>query len=358
MSDFDYGNARLRAMKSRLLARRELEAMVEGNSIPSLITALTRTAYRKPVEAALVRASGMDCIVEAVRIDLLSSLGTLGNFYQGGAREMAVIVLRAYDIHNLKAILRGLSKNVPPGEILTMLLPVGDLKYETLMELSRASGPRGVIDSLASMNLPIAQPFLRLRAEHPGAEVSDMELALDQWYFREATISLKNSFQTEGYLYAALKLDADLTNLLTVLRFAHAPVERKLVSYRLGAPDFNSLFVGPGRLPFALLGRAASQDTAAAAVEVLSGTPYEPALRAGLEAYTLSNRLSSFEKYLKKHRLDWMRGLIHRDPLGIGVLLGYLALKVNETSNIRWIAHGINLRLKPDAIRMELELIS
>jgi vacuolar-type H+-ATPase subunit C/Vma6 len=146
-------------------------------------------------------------------------------------------------------------------------------------------------------------------------------------------------------------------NLLTALHL-RMPGERKLVSYQSGAPDFNSLFVGPGRLPFALLGRAANQDTVVAAVEVLSGTPYEPPLRSGLEAYTLSNRLSSFEKHLKRHRLDWLRGLIPRDPLGIGVLLGYLALKVNETSNIRWIAHAVNLGLKPDTILMELELIA
>jgi V/A-type H+-transporting ATPase subunit C len=102
--DFDYGNARLRAMKSRLLTRRELEALVESSSISGLITALTRTAYRKPVELALVRASDMDCIVEAVRIDLVSTLGTLGNFYQGSAREMVILVLRAYDIHNLASM--------------------------------------------------------------------------------------------------------------------------------------------------------------------------------------------------------------------------------------------------------------
>ena len=65
--------------------------------------------------------------------------------------------------------------------------------------------------------------------------------------------------------------------------------------------------------------------------------------------------MSDFEKQLNRFRLRWMSRLISKDPLGIGVLLGFLALKINEISNIRWIAQGISLRLKVDAIRTELE---
>ncbi len=124
MSDFDYGNARLRAMKSRLLSQRDLDALVESNTLPGLISALTHTAYRRSVEAALARGSGMDCIAEALRLDMVSILGNVASFYSGMAREMVTIVLRSYDIHNLKTILRGLEKNVPSGEIMQALLPV------------------------------------------------------------------------------------------------------------------------------------------------------------------------------------------------------------------------------------------
>jgi vacuolar-type H+-ATPase subunit C/Vma6 len=43
--------------------------------------------------------------------------------------------------------------------------------------------------------------------------------------------------------------------------------------------------------------------------------------------------------------------------LGIGVLLGFLALKTNEIGNIRWVAQGINMGLKAEAIRAELEFV-
>mgnify|MGYP001559071884 CR=1 FL=1 len=79
MSDFDYGNARLRAMKSRLLSRRTLESLAEAASVQGLITALTNTAYREAVEAALARSTvelaGMDCLAEALRNDLGATVG-------------------------------------------------------------------------------------------------------------------------------------------------------------------------------------------------------------------------------------------------------------------------------------------
>lgn len=358
MSDFDYGNARLHALKSRLLSQHELETLADIASLPGLIAALAQTGYRKPVEAALTRASGLDCINEALRLDLINSLGNIRSFYRDQATDLVSIVLRTYDIHNLKTILRGLTKNVPPGDILPVLLPVGDLNYFTLTDLTRTSGPRGAIDILASMNFLIAQPLLRLRAERPGADVFDMELALDQWYFREAYGYLKDTAQTDETLSATLRLDADIINLLTVLRFAHAPTERNLPGSRSGLLETHHLFVGPGRLSFAMLSRAASEVTVKAAVETLAGTPYEIPLSKGLQAYAQSNRVSSFEKHLRKFRLDWARRLIARDPLGIGVMIGFLALKINEVSNIRWIANGINLGLKPNAIRLELELVT
>lgn len=355
MSDFDYGNARIRAMKSRLLTRRELEALVESRTLAAFINGLAQTAYRKAVEAALARASGMECIAEALRIDLVNTLGRVASFYPERAREMVNIALRGYDLHNLKAILRGLDKNVPPGEILSALLPVGELKYATLVELSRAPGARGVVDMLASMNLPYARPLLRLRAEHPGAGVTEMELALEKWHYQQAFNRLKETNQSETALFVALQLEADIANVLTALRFAHAPGERRVVGGRMGVLDFERLFVGPGRLSFATLARAASQEKVAAAVEVLAGSPYEQSLRAGLEVYARSNRLSAFEKQLRKYRLHWLAALIIKDPLGIGVVLGYMSLKSNEISNLRWIANGINLGLKTEAIRTELE---
>ena len=358
MGGYDYGNARLRAMKSRLLSRQELDALAEAGTLKGLITALTKTPYCKTVEAALARSSGMDGIATAFRDDLVTSLGKVHSFYKDDAREMVAIVLRTYDIHNLKAVLRGLSTNATPGEILAALLPVGELKSDVLAELARSLEPRTAIDLLASMNSPFAQPLLNLRGEHPGADTTQMELVLEQWGLREAKSFLESEYRSGGILYKALNIDADLANLLTVLRFAHSPAERKFVRAWLGEEDLQQLLLGPGSLPFDLLVRAGLQDTLDAAVEIFAGNPYEASLRAGLKAHAQSGRLSDLERQLRHFRLEWMAAQILADPLGIGMVLGYCALKVNEVSNLRWIVQGINLGSSAQAIRANLEFVS
>lgn len=358
MPEYDYGNARLHVMKSRLLSRRELEALADGGSLQGLIAALIKTVYQQAVELALTRAAGMECIDEALRNDFVNTVGKVGTFYRGSAGKLVEIILQNYEIQNLKAILRGLSKNVPAGDILAVMLPIGQLKLSTMRDLAQLNSPREAIDLMASMGLPFASPLLDVRAETPGAETFEMELALDRWHYRRARQTLQNESGTEDPLYAALALDADLANALTALRFADDPHERDLLRDRLGTDKVEHLFVGPGRIPFDLLTDACGQETVAAAVETLAKTHLGPSLRAGLDAYARSNRLSDIERQLRHFRLEWMARQIARDPLGIGVVLGYVAMKVNEIGNLRWITHGINLGLKPAVILADLEVVS
>lgn len=357
MREFDYGNARLRAMKSRLLSQHDLEILAELDSLMGLIAALTKTPYRKPVEAALSRYTGMNCIAFALGNDLINTLGKIRDFYQDEAYEMVILILRRYDLHNLKTILRGLGQHIAPAEILSTLLPVGELRQDLLAQLVRAPDPRAVIDMLASINSIFARPLLNLRARHPGADIPRMELALEQWNFSQARSLLKRKPYKSHILSSALDLDIDVTNLLTVLRFAHSPEEHKLLHEWLGEDNLYPLLLGPGLLPFDLLVKAGTLNTLEAAVATFAGTVYNEALTTGLAAYADSRRLSDLERQLRIYRLNWMSKKITSDPLGIGVVLGYSALKVNEIGNLRWIAQGINLGLGAQSIRARLEFI-
>jgi V/A-type H+-transporting ATPase subunit C len=354
MAGYDYGNARLRAMKSRLLSRKQLEKMTGAAHLQAMIAELSSTPYRKSIEAALARVGSMECVFAALHSDLETTLKQIRRFYSDQAGEMVSVVLRAYDIRNLKAILRGLSRHALPGEIQFTLLPAGELTDDILDELSSAADPRAAIDILATMAFPYAIPLLRLRGERPGAGTPEMELRLDQWHYREAFDYLHREQQCGSALFSALQLDADIANLLTVLRFAYEPEEQNLLRVWLGADDISHAFVGPGKLSFDLLASAGSQETVGAALETLTQGVYDTPLRAGFEEYSSIGRLSVFERQLNRFRLDRLSKLIGKDPLGIGVVLGYLALKTTEVSNIRWIAHGIYLGMSANNIRSEM----
>jgi vacuolar-type H+-ATPase subunit C/Vma6 len=342
-------------MKSRLLTRRELEALSECENFQSLIAALINTEYREELQSSLVRTSGMAAIIETLRQNLVHTLAKVCSFYDGNEQESVSIILRNFDVNNLKTILRSLSKGMPPEEIETLLFPVGMLTEGTIAELAHALEPRVAIDMVASMGLPIAQPLLKLRAEQPGADIIEMELALDRWYLERTRRDIEKLSGPTDFLHLFLDLEVDLTNLLTVLRFVHAPEERKNLRQQIDTDDIRDLFIGAGRLPFKLLYKALDQTTLESMVETLILTPYGQSLRAGLTDYLQSGRLSDFEKQLRRFRLRHIASLLPKDPLGIGVVLGYAVLKTNEVVNIRRIALGLRLRLSPEAIKADLE---
>jgi len=350
MPGYDYGNPRVRAMKSRLLTREELEALTKLKNPPSLIAALSKTPYQQAVETALTYTSGVVCVQEALRQDLLETLRKLRTFYSGSAQDNLKLWVMRYDLHNLKAILRGLSQNFLADEIFPALLPVGEIPESILKRLAKEESPREMINLLVSLGLPFAQPLLELQGKSPNAPVSEMELALEKWYFRLVQNALRKPPPDAAVLKASLELEADLVNLITALRYVNHPVERKNLPHPI-----RELFVPPGSLPLEALEELAQQDSYQDAVNLVQESTYGKALQAGLEVYQRSGLVSEFEVQLRHYRLSWLTKQIQRDQLGIGVPLGYLALKINEISNLLWISRGAALKLDPKLIEENLE---
>ena len=57
MSGFDYGNARLRAMWSRLFDRRSYQELISTGSLDGLLGGLAHTTYEQYVSASVARLS-------------------------------------------------------------------------------------------------------------------------------------------------------------------------------------------------------------------------------------------------------------------------------------------------------------
>lgn len=341
-------------MKSRLLTGNELEQMTAAADIQALIAALAHTPYGPAIEKALVRTGGIESVTLALRLDLEKTVSGVQSYFTGRAAETVAIVLGNYDVANLKAILRGLVHGYSTGEIIKALVPLGTMAYDFLVELSRAPDVRAAIDVLASARSPLAQPLLQLRARRPSLTIVEMELSLDRWHYDQALDRAQSENGANGTLVQALQLDVDLLNIITVLRLVHTPGERRRLQESLDADDVTRLFLPGGLLSPQTLQRAADQTTVSAAVDVLEATRYGPPLVGGLPQYERASRLSLFEEQLHIYYLRWRTRQIIRDPLGPGVLLGYLSLKQNEVRNLRWIADGIYLGMDPVAIQKEL----
>ncbi|MFZ0545978.1 MAG: V-type ATPase subunit [Candidatus Promineifilaceae bacterium] len=351
MSDFDYANARLRAMKSRLLSVETMMALSDQSDLPTLLNALTRTPYREAVELAMIRYEGVRVLTQTLQVDMNGRIKKIQNFFTDKSAESVQLVLLRYDVDNVKAILRGLSQQLAADDILAATISQGALDSAALNELAQATNTRTAIDLLATWRVPISTPLVALRIEQPGAALWQMEMALEQWYFQEVTASQSKAGTA---LKEYLNLYADSANIMTVLRLVGLEGRAAFFRERFGANDPLPLLLGPGRLPFGLLIEAVRAETVQEVVAVLAPTLYGPILEPALVDYRSTGRLSSFERALHKMRLRQAVSFFVRDPHGIGVFLGYLLLNSNEVANLLRIGQGIYLRRPKAEIQADL----
>ncbi|MGH2606878.1 MAG: V-type ATPase subunit, partial [Anaerolineales bacterium] len=245
MSEFDYVNARLRARKSTLLSTRWFEQAAGCREVDRLMNLLLETRYRTFLQSALLRARGLAAIHEAVRESVGQEARCIRGWFEpaGRAARLASVVLREFDRHNLKTILRGVANHVPAGEILPQTLPGGELSPEEISQLAAASDPAAAIDLVVTWRLDWARPLLEARARPgtPPADLDDLETALERWHVTAGLDVARAAGHAGAALVDALLRRADITNLLTALR------ARDEAEWRVHA-------IGPGRLAWDLFG--------------------------------------------------------------------------------------------------------
>lgn len=353
---YDYGNARLRAVKSRLLSQSEIKGFANSSDLQDLIKSLLGTSYRRSLESALSHGGGVKAVTKAAQVETSNLVDRIRKYYEGRAGECIRLILHRFDVDNVKTILRGLENRLDSNEIARAFTTFGELDKELLMEVASAGDPRDAMDTMASMQLFIAPPLVAYRVEHPGARVQEFETALEHWYVQNTAHELRKAKEEERALLEALKLNADLFNLMMVFRFVHAPKGQKYWEDERDM-ELGDLFLEEGNLSISKLMDAVKQNSMERAMRMFESSAYKDALANGLDIYRRSKRLSDIERELQNFRLEWMRKQIIRDPLGISVPMGVLALKANETANIRWVAWGLQMGLEAEEIEEELEFI-
>ena len=357
MDGFEFGNARVRAMKSRLLSAGELAVLMACADLPGLILTLGETPYREAVEASLLRQQGMACINDALQRDLVATLGKLPGFYEGETRHLLELALGKYEIHNVTTILRGIEQEVAASETAVLLLPIGDLNSQDLRSLARAADLRTAIDLLATWRSPLALPLLNATAARPRAGLPFLELALTCWYYTavaEAETSSK-SWQI------TMRLETDVANLLTALRLTGHPEALARLeeggSTNSGLPALTLLFCGEGHLSKDLLLQIARQPTLTAATTLLDGTRYSDILAPTVARNEPLLRVSEIEHDLLVYQMGVAAALYAADALGLGIPLGYIRLKTAEAINVRLIAQSVALGMDREWPRGQLLLL-
>ena len=366
-SDYGYINARVRAMKSRLLSRETLYELLAARDLTAFADALGSTDFSKDMGEAFSRAPrpapdlsgpalglsgppgplGLSAVEEGLRRNLCRISAKILSFADGRAGELLGVILERWDLENIKAVLRGKHTRLSKSDILSGVVPAGRLDEARISELAEAEDAKAVADMLAAWRSPFARPLTKaLSAYAQDNNLANLELALDRFYVSAGLETVRGRGKGDrnaAKIRGILKEQVDVLNLGTALRLRGEALEESLLV---------SFWVPGGERilerHFLALARAESF------IQALALTP--PSLHL-LEKPGGRGDEAAFERALSRAFALRCARLYRGDPLAINIPVGYLWMKTLEVANLRLIARGKAFGLSRPELEAELLLV-
>lgn len=325
IKDTDYLviSARVKAMETGLLSRERMEQILEAKSDEEAAKILQECGYPE-LDAADPEA--MDAALSAAREETLSDV-------MDGAPEPRYIELfkLKYDYHNVKALLKAEAMGTSADR---MLMDMGRVSAAVLKEAVRT----GELDELPPMLASAVAEAREILDTTRDPQLSD--IALDRWTYADmaALAEDTNSDFLRGYV--AVQIDA--ANLRALVR-----------TVRMGkSPEFlRGVLIEGGEIPTdGILPLSANHGSGMS--EVYGPTRFAAAAEAGAEALR-GGPLTKFEKLCDDAVGDYLAGAQYV-PFGEAPLVGYLAARETEYTNLRILLMGRGAGLPADVIRSRL----
>lgn len=348
--DYGYANARIRGMRARLLDRAFLDGLIAVPDVNGLIQELHEAGYGPDLEDAIIKGRDAAAVDEALKNNMVRIYRKVLSFLNEEAAYVLTTLLGRWDVFNIKTILRGKQMQLPADVIAEGLLPAGFLSQVDLDALAMAEDVRAVIDTAVTWGLPYASAMREGYMDYMrSGELADLELAMDRYYSDWADQRLRRKSPNLQLARKLVKMQIDISNLVTVFRFQKADVEHiDVASYFLDGGD------AIGRDLFLQLAHMSDLDEA---LERLKGTPYGKALDDVSMKFLEENSIAVFERALEDFLMRKALTMATGDPLGVGVAIAYLWAKQNEITNLRIIVKGKAVGMPEERMRGELILV-
>ncbi|MDI6740857.1 MAG: V-type ATPase subunit [Candidatus Edwardsbacteria bacterium] len=342
-SDYGYINARIKGWHSRLLAAGAYEELLDLPDFAALAKWMETGPYSADWQLARARYDGLEAVEWALESNFSRVTKKLLKISDSGPRRLISVLLRRWDLANLKTVIRGIAQEWSGIEIARSLWPSGALDLVRLKELSEQKNLRAVADILATWQEPFAEPLNGcLPSYERDKDLVPVELALDRFYYRQAFRQLRGIGHDKGLLRGLFRREIDLANAKALRRLAGGP----------GAPGGTMQYFIEGGKTFTkpLFSGLLDAKQRIRRLRGLRGTAHYLFLAGSGDPVDLENGLD---------QAFWAAcaRLYRARPLGVDVVVGFLWQKYYELVNLRLLARAKHYGLPADQVRPQMFLI-
>jgi ATP synthase A1 C subunit len=350
MPDFAYINARIHAMRSRLFPRPDLEAMAGLETLADLWERLLTTGYQEALSAAAAqRGQDLAGLLTGLNDYLHRTARTI--IRMGGAELRGVVEapFEEWHLRTVLALLRGIHGGRAAEDLRQDVIPVVRLGRRLVGELAEQKTVADLINLLVTVNDPYGRALTRVQDQYdPKGSLVPLEQTLVEFYFHRCLEREIEDDESRASLRQRVVLEIDFQNVLLVLKGVFWNEDRERIREAL-IPRGS---INPGVLEAML--QAEKID---AAVQNLAGTVFQGALQNGLGETAAKGDIAAVEKKLDRVVVQRSAAMLHKDPLSISSVIGYVALLDVEVKNLRMIAVGIDNDLPRDRIVEEMVFV-
>jgi V/A-type H+-transporting ATPase subunit C len=227
MPGLDYANARVRAMKGRLLGHEGILELLAQQGTAAKLDHLKKTDYGEAMAAQLARpVDPLRGAEQGLRTRLAEDLLRIDSFLSGEhVRSLLRAVLAFEDGWAIKTILRGVSRGEPRERMFLLVAPTPGLDDAALRELVGQKDVKGVVDLLTTWGSPFGRPLADgFETYLSHRELIVLEIALDLFLFAQALDVARKDGADGRLLLGFLETQIDLANAGTLLKLAGGPI--------------------------------------------------------------------------------------------------------------------------------------
>jgi len=293
---FAYSIGRVRVLERRLVDANVIDRMVGSKDAKEALRILNETEFSTHV----ADVEHVDKFQEAIEHGLTDAKTTLAQI--SPSQSVLRLLWFEYDIHNIKALLRGKWRDLE----VTNLLNLGSIDVEKLQKFITEGDKSTCLcaNSIEEEEIKrIIEGAIEVYEKTESIQIADL-------YLDKARLEL--SFQIveahgNEFLSEYIKEQIDLENIDALLRIKQIASENSDSNEAKQTEEmFDTVFIANGTVEKRIFTRALDADLSAM-TELFKATKYSKIVANGLEIYEKTKSLAGFEKAATDHKIEFLQ---------------------------------------------------
>ena len=322
---YGYSNARVKAMKSKLVGKSVLGEILKTESIPTMLARLLQTDYKSYIEEIGDISQRAELVDLALNKSLVVNIEKLVRIAPKRDAKIMERMVGVWDMYDIKLILYAKSANKDFSYLSRYII-----KTKNFDELS-------VKEALGEQDFyATASKLMRIRSyrEEIGAaidaykrtgNITEVNSAIDRVFFAGLGDAIDTIQKRSPNAAKLVKLDIEMRNILTLLRAKKSNVKPVDVANLMISNGVTS----PSQLVKIYTGSSDLKD--------LIGSVKSFDLRQAMDRYqaSKSKQMLPFEISMRNSMFKKAISILHTTVLNFGVLVSYFYLKEIEVFTLR-----------------------